>query len=126
MSKNKPKETIEYVIRLQDKERQLLGDAITAYQVRAVGDAIIKPGVALLSDNTAMLAILTSLAALLGFKFLASEELSVGGLVDEFLTQREAAILSGLISLPLGGPLGPAWGKKIADLLFGAKWDIVD
>jgi len=126
MSKNKPKATYEVVIRLQDKERQLIGDAITAYQVRAVGDAIVKPGVALLSDNTAMLAILTALAGILGFKFIASEELSVGGLVDSFLTQREAAILSGLISLPLGGPLGPAWGKRIADLLFGAKWDIVD
>jgi len=126
MSKNKPKATYEVVIRLQDKERQLIGDAITAYQVRAVGDAIVKPGVALLSDNTAMLAILTALASLLGFTFLASEELSVGGLVDAFLTQREAAILSGLISIPLGGPLGAAWGKRIADLLFGAKWDIVD
>ena len=91
-----------------------------------MGDAIVKPGVALLSDNTAMLAILTSLAALLGFKFLASEELSVGGLVDAFLTQREAAIASGVISVTLGGPLGPAWGKRVADLLFGAKWDVVD
>jgi hypothetical protein len=111
---------------LQDKERQLLGDAITAYQIRDVGDAVVKPGVALLSDNTAMLAILTAIAALLGFKFMASEELSVGGLVDTFLTQREAAILSGVISLPLGGPLGPAWGKTVADLLFGARWDVVD
>ena len=28
MSKNKPKETIEYVIRLQDKERQMVESAI--------------------------------------------------------------------------------------------------
>jgi len=111
---------------LQDKERQLVGDAITAYQIKAVGDAVVKPGVALLSDNTAMMAILTALAGLLGFTFLASEDLSVAGLVDEFLTQREAAIVSGVISLPLGGPLGPAWGKRIADLLFGADWDVVD
>ena len=126
MSKNKPKETIEYVIRLQDKERMLVGDAILAYQIKATGDAIVKPLVSLLSDNTAMLALLTGLAALLGFKFIASDDLSVNSLVDEFLTQREAAILSGVISLPLGGPLGPAWGKRIADLLFGAKWDVVD
>ena len=126
MSKNKPKATYEVVIRLQDKERQFIGDAITAYQVRAVGDAIVKPGVALLSDNTAMLAILTGLAALLGFKFLASEELSVGGLIDAFLTQRQAAIASGLISVSLGGALGPAWGQRIAELLFGIGWDVVD
>ena len=31
MSKNKPKETIEYVIRLQDKERKILDTFVTAY-----------------------------------------------------------------------------------------------
>lgn len=30
MSKNKPKETVEFVIRLQDKERKLLEDLVTA------------------------------------------------------------------------------------------------
>ena len=33
MSKNKPKETIEYVIRLQDKERKILDTFVTAYMV---------------------------------------------------------------------------------------------
>jgi hypothetical protein len=33
MSKNKPKETIEYVIRFQDKERQLLDSITTAYML---------------------------------------------------------------------------------------------
>jgi hypothetical protein len=33
VSKNKPKETVEYVIRLQDKERKLLEDLVTAYNL---------------------------------------------------------------------------------------------
>ena len=37
MSKNKPKETIEYVIRLQDKERQLLESYMTAYLMGNAG-----------------------------------------------------------------------------------------
>lgn len=36
MAKNKPKETIEYVIRLQDKERQLLEDLATSYRIQAI------------------------------------------------------------------------------------------
>ena len=33
MSKNKPSTTIEYVIRLQDKERQILDSFVTAYMM---------------------------------------------------------------------------------------------
>ena len=40
MSKNKPKETIEFVIRLQDKERQLFEDATTAYSIRNIGQGV--------------------------------------------------------------------------------------
>ena len=36
MSKNKPKETIEYVIRLQDKERQILDDFVMSKNVNLV------------------------------------------------------------------------------------------
>ena len=36
MSKNKPKETIEYVIRLQDKERQLLDDLLMSYRIQSL------------------------------------------------------------------------------------------
>jgi hypothetical protein len=36
MSKNKPKETIEYVIRLQDKERQLLDDLLLSYRIQSL------------------------------------------------------------------------------------------
>ena len=40
MSKNKPSTTIEYVFRLQDKERQLFEDATTAYTIRNVGQGV--------------------------------------------------------------------------------------
>lgn len=41
MSKNKPKETIEYVIRLQDKERQLLDDFILGKNFQNVATPIV-------------------------------------------------------------------------------------
>ena len=58
MSKNKPKETIEYVFRLQDKERQLFEDLTTAYTVRNVGQgvgSIASPIVSLLSNPEALI-----------------------------------------------------------------------
>jgi len=36
MAKNKPKETIEYVFRLQDKERQLLDETVQFLKIRSV------------------------------------------------------------------------------------------
>ena len=42
MSKNKPKETIEYVIRLQDKERQILDEFLTSQQVLNYAEAFDK------------------------------------------------------------------------------------
>ena len=41
MSKNKPKETIEYVIRLQDKERQLLDDFILGKNFQNISTPIV-------------------------------------------------------------------------------------
>lgn len=41
MAKNKPKETIEYVIRLQDKERQLLEDMLLARNFNQVVTPIV-------------------------------------------------------------------------------------
>ena len=40
MSKNKPKETVEVVIRMQDKERKILEDLTTAYSIRNVGQGV--------------------------------------------------------------------------------------
>jgi len=41
VSKNKPKETIEYVIRLQDKERQLLDDFILGKNFQNVATPVV-------------------------------------------------------------------------------------
>ncbi|HIA00711.1 MAG TPA: hypothetical protein EYN66_02160 [Myxococcales bacterium] len=94
MSKNKPKETIEYVIRLQDKERQMIESAIGAYQI----NRIATPLVDLLNDVTGMATVL-SLLALVGvtgvsFAFVVSDDLSVANLVDAFVSQRDQAAIN--------------------------------
>lgn len=71
MSKNKPKETIEYVIRLQDKERQLLESYMTAYMMGNAGrlmEGIGIPEIAKqMKDPTEMIGIFYSIAMLLEF-----------------------------------------------------------
>ena len=42
MSKNKPKETIEYVVRMQDKERQILDNYFTSQAVLNYSEAFDK------------------------------------------------------------------------------------
>ena len=94
MSKNKPKETIEYVIRLQDKERQLLDDAIGAHRI----NRIATPLVDLLNDVTGMATVLSIIGALgitgVSFAFIVSDDLSVANLVDAFLDQRQQAAVN--------------------------------
>tara|TARA_R110000744_G_scaffold351492_1_gene457326 strand:+ start:247 stop:732 length:486 start_codon:yes stop_codon:yes gene_type:complete len=60
VSKNKPKETIEYVFRLQDKERQLIDDFLLAKNFNNVAS----PVVALLSDVSGLAASYVILNAL--------------------------------------------------------------
>ena len=94
MSKNKPKETIEYVIRLQDKERQMVESAIGAYQI----NRIATPLVDLLNDVTGMATVLSILGLLgitgVSFAFVVSDDLSVAGLVDAFVSQRDQAAIN--------------------------------
>ena len=59
MSKNKPKETIEYVIRLQDKERMLRDEFMFSYRLQAANPAAI---IGLLKDPTELIQLLYSLA----------------------------------------------------------------
>lgn len=63
MAKNKPKETIEYVIRLQDKERQLLEDFLGSYRIQAMTgtDSVVE----VLADTGKVIAALGSIGALL-------------------------------------------------------------
>ena len=94
MSKNKPKETIEYVIRLQDRERQLLDDAVGAYRINRIATPLVE----LLNDVSGMATVLSILGALgitgVTFAFIVSDELSVAGLVDSFFNQRQQAAIN--------------------------------
>ena len=94
VSKNKPKETIEYVIRLQDKERQMVESAIGAYQI----NRIATPLVDLLNDVTGMATVLSILGLLgvtgVSFAFVVSDDLSVANLVDAFVSQRDQAAIN--------------------------------
>jgi hypothetical protein len=110
MSKNKPKETIEYVIRLQDKERQMVESAIGAYQV----NRIATPLVSLMSDVSGMAVLLSLLASVIGFTFIVSDDLDTAGLIDAFTTQRDQAIAAGVI---ISSPLGPGLGGLLSKWL---------
>lgn len=110
MSKNKPKETIEYVIRLQDKERQLAESVIGAYQMNRIATPIIN----LMNDVTGMVVLLTVLAAVgvtgVTFTFLTAmltTDSSMADIIDAFTTQREQAIAAGATVgvFGLGSPL---------------------
>jgi hypothetical protein len=63
MAKNKPKETIEYVIRLQDKERQLLEDFLGSYRIQAMTgtDSVVE----VLADAGKVTAALGTIGAIL-------------------------------------------------------------
>jgi len=68
MSKNKPKETVEFVIRMQDKERQILEDLTTAYSIRNIGQgvgAILNPIATFASNPEVTILLLPILYAVL-------------------------------------------------------------
>ena len=68
MSKNKPKETVEFVIRMQDKERQILEDLTTAYSIKNIGQgvgAILNPIATFASNPEVTILLLPILYAVL-------------------------------------------------------------
>jgi len=66
MSKRKPDEVKEIVIRLQDKERQLLDDYIMAKNLNLVSEPLVE----ILKDKTATISVLTTLVvAYVAFKY---------------------------------------------------------
>jgi len=116
MSKRKPDKTIVHRIELQEKERELLSHIVYLEGTTKAFNNVAEPIVKLLNDVTGMITVMSILAATgitgVGFIFLASEDLSIGTVVDQFLSQRQqAAVAQGLDlaaqpfeSLP--GPLG--------------------
>ena len=112
MPKNKPKETIEYVIRLQDKERQLLEDATTAYTVANVAEPVVN----VIKDVTAMATIFAALYLLFPEWFnvagtddpppQAEMEKDEGGLTDYLELQNLVAIGTGTALIWATGGVG--------------------
>ena len=106
-------ERVEIVLGRADRE--LLEGAIIAYQI----NKIAVPMVDLLKDVTGLISVLTIIAALTGFTFIASDDLNSGEVIDLFLTQREQAIIAAGGKGALKGGLGPlGWMvEPILDLL---------
>jgi len=116
MSRRKPDKVIEYRISLQDTERELLSHLVYLEGTTKAFNNVAEPIVKLLNDVTGMITFLAILAAAgvtgVAFIFLASEDLSIGSVVDQFLSQREQAAISqglDLAAMPyesFPGPLG--------------------
>ena len=111
MTKRKPDTVNEVRISLQDKQSEQLDDIVTAYMVGNVLPSVVS----LMKDVTGMIVLLSILAGLIGFKFRPVGPLDVPGVIDEFLTQRQQAIAAGVVIA--GGPLGPGFGLRLAQLL---------
>lgn len=94
MPKPKPTQVIRHEIVLGRAEREMIDGPLMAFAFGKVA----QPVVDLLNDVTGTITFFTLLAAagLTGvtFAFLVSEELSVAGVVDSFLDQREQAKLA--------------------------------
>ena len=107
MSKNKPKETIEYVIRFQDKERQMVDSAIGAYQV----NRILTPIITLMNDISGMTVFLTIVASLglagVQFIFNATGTDDMHVLLTDFFIQRDQAAAAAGVTILARGPI---WG----------------
>lgn len=107
MSKNKPKETVEYVIRLQDKERKLLEDAVTAVNLERYANALDAIGLKkALSDPLDMILWATSLATLV----------ELLGIETPFITPIDAGKL-------FKDPDGATGWKGFWDVDLGKDWE---
>jgi len=120
MSKNKPSTTIEYVIRLQDKERQLLDDAIGAYRFGRISTPIVN----ILKDNSALLVISGLLVLMLpnlppGWRDalnIDGEETTIGKIKDWLeLENLAGGVVGGWAGAWAGVSLGP-WGALIGGI----------
>ena len=115
MPKPKPTQVIRHEIILGRKEKEMVDSALSAYAFNRVSTPVID----LLNDVTGLTAFFSILAAAgftgIGFVFLASDDLSVAGVIDSFFNQRQQAILSA--GLEAGG-LG-VWGMTdfVQDIL---------
>lgn len=105
MSKNKPKETIEHVLRLQDKERQLLDDFLLSKNFNNVATPIVS----LLSDVSGLAASYVILSAFFpnwaqGLDLKSMQGMDEGGLFDYLEFQNIALGVAGAgVGIATGG-----------------------
>jgi len=111
MPKKHPTEVYEIRISLQDREKEMADQFLTAWSFNRIATPLVE----VLKDVTAIAALLTLLATLIGFVFLADEDLSVASLIDLFFSQRDQAIAAGVISVATPGGIGI--GTLIAQFL---------
>lgn len=101
MPKPKPDKVIRHEIILGRSEKEMLDGWIGSMQFKNIAT----PAVDLMNDVTGTITFLSLIAALgltgASFTFLVSEELSVQGLIDSFVSQRDQAIAAtGLGAIP--------------------------
>jgi len=121
VSKNKPKETIEYVIRLQDKERQLLDDFVMSKNINLISE----PFVEILKDVSAMT---TLTIAYLTFRYggsISSQLRGTYGNVLDLVTDVESVLTNpaNLELIKLGGNLSiPVLNNFVPNATFENLW----
>jgi len=118
VSKNKPKETIEFVLRLQDKERQIVDDFLVAQNFKAIAT----PTVDLLKDVTGLAAAYIILNALFpewseGLDLAAMRDMDSPGIFDYLEKQN---LLLGIVGAAAGVATGGwAWLPAILGFALG-------
>ena len=109
MPKPKPDQVVRHEIVLGRSEKEMLDSLVSSMSFRNVAT----PAVDLMNDVTGTVTFLSLLAAIgitgVSFSFLVSDDLSVQGVVDAFVSQREQAMvaagLSGVPGVGFGGGL---------------------
>ena len=127
MPKPKPDQVIRYELVLGRSEREMLREATTAYEVNKIATPIVN----LMNDVTGMTVLLSLIAAVgafvglgVSFIFLVSDDLSVAGVIDEFVSQtnqHRAAMGLTLLGAGLAAtPFGPlTYVTRLVQSLFG-------
>jgi len=118
MPKNKPKETIEFVIRLQDKERQMLDDFVATRNFNQVASPVIS----LLKDVSGLAACYVILTALFpdwakGLDLKAMRSMDSPGVFDYLEKQNLALGIAGAAAGVATG--GLAWLPAILGFALG-------
>ena len=117
MPQPKPDQVIRHEIVLGRSEREMIDGWIGSMQFKNIAT----PAVNLMNDVTGTLTFLSLIAALgltgVSFTFLVSDELSVQGLIDAFVDQRDQAKAQSGIDTVFGWQ--PEWtpGHKFGDML---------